>query len=162
MYILVYIFVYIFIPKLIYIMQQAILTLLSSNRCNFLVNVTLRPLLLLLGIITQGSIIIKMSNVVLCDFANGEFKYIPGIVIFVPRPDGHTSDLGIKLYFKAYDLFLQPIFHCDAKPLALGPGVGLDPPKPQFFVGIPTCWYLKARTFVLPPTPNLKFAFPPT
>ena len=29
---------------------------------------------------------------------------------------------------------LKPIFHCDAKPFALGPCVGLDP------LGIPTCW----------------------
>ena len=57
---------------------------------------------------------------------------------------------------------LKPIFHCDAKPLALGPGVGLDPQRHNFVLGIPTCWYLKTRKFALPPTPNLKFAFPPT
>ena len=27
---------------------------------------------------------------------------------------------------------LKPIFHCDAKPLALGPGVGLDPQRHTF------------------------------
>ena len=68
-----------------------------------------------------------MSNVVLCDSANGEFKYIPRIVIFVPRPDGHTSDLGITLYFKACDPFLQPIFHCDSKLLRLVPVLAYTP-----------------------------------
>ena len=51
---------------------------------------------------------------------------------------------------------LKPIFHCDAKPFALGTGVGLDPQRHNFALPIPTCWYLK------PPTPNLKFALPPT
>ena len=27
---------------------------------------------------------------------------------------------------------LKPIFHCDAKPLALGPGGGLDPQRHTF------------------------------
>ena len=27
---------------------------------------------------------------------------------------------------------LKPIFHCDAKPFALGPGIGLDPQRPNF------------------------------
>ena len=27
---------------------------------------------------------------------------------------------------------LKPILHCDAKPLALGPDLGLGPPTPQF------------------------------
>ena len=29
----------------------------------------------------------------------------------------------------------EPIFHCNAKPFALGLGVGLDPPAPQFCIG---------------------------
>ena len=57
---------------------------------------------------------------------------------------------------------LKPISHCDAKPLALGPGVGLDPQRHNFVLGIPTCWYPKRRKFSLPLTPNLKFAFLPT
>ena len=31
-----------------------------------------------------------------------------------------------------------------------------------FALGIPTCWYLKTRKFVFSPTPNLRFALPPT
>ena len=44
---------------------------------------------------------------------------------------------------------LIPIFHCDAKPFALGPRVGLDPQRHNFALGIPT---LK---FALPPTGTL-------
>ena len=57
---------------------------------------------------------------------------------------------------------LKPIFHCAAKPSALGPGVGLDPQRHNFLLGIPTCWYLKTLKFALPPMPNLKFALCPT
>ena len=56
----------------------------------------------------------------------------------------------------------KPIFHCDTKPFALGPRVGLDPQSHNFALGILSCWYLKALKFVLPLTPNLKFALPPT
>ena len=49
-------------------------------------------------------------------------------------------------------LNLKPIFHCDAKPFALGPCVGLDPQRHNFALGIPTCWYLKTLKFGLPPT----------
>ena len=59
-------------------------------------------------------------------------------------------------------LILKPIFHCDAKPFALGPGVGLDPQRHTFALGIPTCWYLKTLKFAFLPTPNLKIALPPT
>ena len=38
---------------------------------------------------------------------------------------------------------VKPIFHCDAKPFALGPRSGLDPKRHNFALGIPTCWYLK-------------------
>ena len=34
---------------------------------------------------------------------------------------------------------LKPIFHCDAKPLVLGPGVGLDSQHQNFALPIPTC-----------------------
>ena len=57
---------------------------------------------------------------------------------------------------------IKPIIHWDAKPLALGPGVGLDPQSHNFALGIPTCWYLKTGKFPLLPLPNLKFPFPPT
>ena len=36
------------------------------------------------------------------------------------------------------------------------------PRRQNFALGIPTGWYLKTRKFASPPTPNLKFAFPPT
>ena len=57
---------------------------------------------------------------------------------------------------------LRPIFHCDAKKVALGPGVGLAPQRHYFVLGIPTCWYLKMKEFAFPTTQNIKFAFPPT
>ena len=38
---------------------------------------------------------------------------------------------------------VKPIFHCNAKSLALGPCVGLDPQRDDFALGIATCWYLK-------------------
>ena len=38
---------------------------------------------------------------------------------------------------------VKAIFHCNAKPLALGPRVGLDPQRDDFALGIRTCWYLK-------------------
>ena len=63
---------------------------------------------------------------------------------------------------KYYSPVLKPIFHCDAKPLALGPLVWLDPKCDDFALPIPTCWYLKMLKFALPLTPTLKFALPPT
>ena len=40
---------------------------------------------------------------------------------------------------------LKSILHCDAKPFASGPGVGLHPQRHTFTLGIPTCSYLKTR-----------------
>ena len=40
-------------------------------------------------------------------------------------------------------VMVKPIFHCDAKPFALGTGVGLDTQHHNFALPIPTCWYLK-------------------
>ena len=36
------------------------------------------------------------------------------------------------------------VFHCNAKPLALGPRLGLDPKHNEFALRIPSCWYLKS------------------
>ena len=53
---------------------------------------------------------------------------------------------------------LKPIFHCDAKPLALGPGVGLDPRHHTF--ASPNAkytnmfWRYLTLKFALPPTPT--------
>ena len=58
-------------------------------------------------------------------------------------------------------LSFNPIFHCNTKPFTLGPGVGLDPQRHNFELGIPTYWYLKMLKFVLPPTRMLKFVLPP-
>ena len=55
---------------------------------------------------------------------------------------------------------LKPIFHCDAKPFALGPRIGLDPQHHNFALGIPTCWFLKTLKFALPPMRMLKCALP--
>ena len=63
----------------------------------------------------------------------------------------------------------KPIFRCDAKTFALGPGVGLDPQRQNFALGIPTCWYLKTpdprrqtQNVRRPRRQTLKFALPPT
>ena len=48
-------------------------------------------------------------------------------------------------------ILLKLIFHCNGKQFALGHGVGLDPQRHNFALGIPTCWYLKTLKFVLPP-----------
>ena len=51
---------------------------------------------------------------------------------------------------------LEPIFHCDAKPFALGTGVGLDTQCHNFVLPIPTCWYLKTLEICLSPNGNFK------
>ena len=45
---------------------------------------------------------------------------------------------------------VKPIFHCGAKPLALGASVGLDSQHHDFVLPIPTCWYLNTLKCVLP------------
>ena len=55
----------------------------------------------------------------------------------------------------------KPIFHWDAKPFALGPGVGLDPQRHNFVLEIPTCWYPKTIEFALPQTQTVRFVLPP-
>ena len=56
-------------------------------------------------------------------------------------------------YFSCYQKkcasSLKPIFHCNAKYLASGVGVGQCPRCQNFAWEIPTCWYILA----LPPTP---------
>ena len=49
---------------------------------------------------------------------------------------------------------LQPIFHCDAKYLASGVGVGQCPRRHNFALEIPTCWYILAL-------PNAKICVTP-
>ena len=56
---------------------------------------------------------------------------------------------------------IKPIFHCDAKQFALGPGIGLDTQRHNFALPISTSWYLKTLKFAFPRMPNLKFALPP-
>ena len=48
----------------------------------------------------------------------------------------------------------KPIFHCDAKYLALGVGVGQCPRRQNFALEIPTCWYILAL-------PNAKICVTP-
>ena len=50
-------------------------------------------------------------------------------------------------------LGLKPIFHQNAKYLALGAGVGQCPRQQNFVLGIPTCWYLSCENLRYP-TPN--------
>ena len=47
-------------------------------------------------------------------------------------------------FFSTWELisYRKPIFHCDAKYLALGVGVGQCPRLQNFVLEIPTCWYL--------------------
>ena len=80
----------------------------------------------------------------------------------------YVNRKGVSANF-SYMSPLKPIFHCDAKPFALGPGNGLDPQRHSFMLGIPTCWYLKTLKFALPNAkpqresveyrvPNIKFS----
>ena len=56
---------------------------------------------------------------------------------------------------------VKPIFHCNAKPLALGLRVGLDPQRDNFKLGIPTCWYLKSLADpTRPPNANQQCPMP--
>ena len=50
------------------------------------------------------------------------------------------------LVFKLYDSenSVKSIFHCNAKPLALGRCVGLDPQRDIFALDITTCWFQKS------------------
>ena len=50
-------------------------------------------------------------------------------------------------------MFPPLIFHCNTKPLASGPCVGLHPQRDHFALPIPTC-YLKTLKFALLPTQN--------
>ena len=61
---------------------------------------------------------------------------------------------AVFVHSEAHLQTLKPIFHCDAKPFALGTYVGLDPQPHNFALGIPTCWHLKTRKFMLPPAPT--------
>ena len=64
--------------------------------------------------------------------------------------------MGFKIHLKD----LKPIFHCEAKYLASGVGVGQCPRSQNFALEIPTCWYILAlpnAKICVPPTPNLKF-----
>ena len=62
---------------------------------------------------------------------------------------GHSSDL------------LKPIFHCEAKPFVLVPGIGLEPQRHSFASPIPTCWYLKTLKCALPPARMLNICVTP-
>ena len=67
---------------------------------------------------------------------------------------GPLAGLSLRKNSKAY-------IPLDPKPFALGPGVGFDPQRHNFAMGIPTCWYLKTLKFALFPTRNIKFVLPP-
>ena len=60
---------------------------------------------------------------------------------------------------------VKPIFHCDAKYLASGVGVGQCPRRQNFALEIPTCWYIlalpNAKIFVTPDA-KPKICIPPT
>ena len=60
-------------------------------------------------------------------------------------------------------MILTPIFHCDAKPFTLGPGIGgLRPPTPRFRVTYTNMLISKIAKISFAPTPNLKCALSPT
>ena len=69
----------------------------------------------------------------------------------VPPQNSPCGESKISSLFST----LKPIFHCDAKKVALGPGIGLAPQRHYFVLGIPTCYYLKKRK-------KDKFVFLPT
>ena len=57
--------------------------------------------------------------------------------------------MGCSVYSPFTYRTLKPIFHCDAKYLASGFGVGQCPQRQNFALGIPTCWYLGANANTL-------------
>ena len=54
------------------------------------------------------------------------------VVRKLPARQGSVFTLGLSTVRWEFSAMLKPIFHCDAKPLALGPGVGLDPQRHTF------------------------------
>ena len=67
-----------------------------------------------------------------------------------------TFQVGYALIQGYIVTTVKPIFHCNAKTLALGHRVGQYPQRESFALGIPTCWYLKMLKFALAvtQTPN--------
>ena len=49
-----------------------------------------------------------------------------------------------QVNYQEMTVYLKPIFHCDAKYLASGVGVGQCPRRQNFALEIPTCWYILA------------------
>ena len=56
---------------------------------------------------------------------------------------------------------IKPIFHCDAKPFTLGPGVGLDHQRHNFALEIPKCRYPKNAKVCVIPNANFKICLTP-
>ena len=58
---------------------------------------------------------------------------------------GHPTQTCFSVEYGLKSLSLKPIFHCNAKYLASGVGIGLCPRRQNFALEIPTCWYLGAN-----------------
>ena len=71
------------------------------------------------------------------------------------HPDICRRNYLVYFLHIALPQIFKPIFHCDARPLKLGPYIGLNSQRTDFALPIPTCWYLKT------PTPTLKLVLPP-
>ena len=56
---------------------------------------------------------------------------------------------------------LKPIFHCDAKPFGLGPGVGLDPQRHNFCVRYTNMLVSKNAKICITPSAKLKIYVTP-
>ena len=72
----------------------------------------------------------------------------------VNEGEGNVWKWAGSLYLSALGLGVKPIFHCDAKYLVLGVGVGQCPQSENFALAIPTCWYILAL-------PNAKICVSP-
>ena len=66
-----------------------------------------------------------------------------GIIDRYQIRNGQTSNIGGG---KSHSWYPNLSLYSNAKPLALGPCVGLDPQRNDSSLGIPTCWYLKSPT----------------
>ena len=83
-------------------------------------------------------------NTVLLVFTEWTFE------LQLPWYDYWWGNVGLDIF----DLFsshsstirktFKPIFHCDAKYMASGVGVGQCPQRQNFALEIPTCWYILA------------------
>ena len=85
------------------------------------------------------ALLVTIGNIcILGNFSLGIWGELRELSVILSRFRSSDQDFLPKIV-DAMNSCLKPIFHCDAKPFALGPGVGLSPQRHSFALGIPTC-----------------------